>query len=67
MRGFERVIVECHPAFVSERCVAFRHLLGGRLEVAMGLETAHPEVLEKLNKRMTLEQFAAAASFLRES
>ena len=64
VRDFERVIVECHPAFVGERCVAFRDLLRGRLEVAMGLETAHPEVLEKLNKRMTLDQFAAAAQFL---
>ena len=32
----------------------------------MGLETAHPEVLEKLNKRMTLDQFERAAAFLRE-
>ena len=64
VRDFERVIVECHPAFVGEQCVAFRDLLAGRLEVAMGLETAHPEVLEKLNKRMTLEEFAAAANFL---
>ncbi|MBI4660641.1 MAG: hypothetical protein HY735_17530 [Verrucomicrobia bacterium] len=37
----------------------------GHLEVAMGLETAHPEVLEKLNKRMTLELFSHAANFLR--
>jgi radical SAM enzyme (TIGR01210 family) len=65
VRGFERVIVECHPAFVGERCVAFRKLLRGRLEVAMGLETTHPATLEKLNKRMTLEQFQAAAGFLR--
>lgn len=65
VQTFERVIVECHPAYVGERCVAFRNLLNGRLEVAMGLETAHPEVLVKLNKRMTLEQFAAAAAFLR--
>lgn len=63
--GFERVIVECHPSFVNESCIKFRDLLRGRLEVAMGLETAHPEVLEKLNKRMTLDQFRAAASFLR--
>ena len=67
VRGFERVIVECHPALVGERCVEFRNLLAGRLEVAMGLETAHPEVLEKLNKRMTLEQFAASADFLRSN
>jgi len=65
--AFERVIVECHPAFVGERCVAFRDLFPGRLEVAMGLETAHPVVLEKLNKRMTLDQFASAADFLRRN
>ncbi len=33
----------------------------------MGLETAHPEVLAKLNKRMTLEQFSRAAEFLRRN
>jgi len=38
-----------------------------KLEVAMGLETAHPKVLEKLNKRMTLDQFRRAAGFLREN
>lgn len=38
-----------------------------QLEVAIGLETAHPEVLEKLNKRMTLDQFRRAAEFLREN
>ncbi len=65
MQAFERVIVECHPAFVHERCLEFRDLLGGQLEVAIGLETAHPETLEKLNKRMTLGQFEQAADFLR--
>lgn len=30
----------------------------------MGLETAHPEVLARLNKRMTLDQFKKAADFL---
>lgn len=63
--GFERVIVECHPSLVGDDCARFRDRLAGRLEVAMGLETAHPEVLEKLNKRMTVEQFAAAAQRLR--
>ena len=33
----------------------------------MGLETAHPEVLARLNKRMTLDQFANAANFLRKN
>jgi uncharacterized Fe-S cluster-containing MiaB family protein len=109
--GFERVIVECHPALVGESVLTFRDLLdaigdanppshghrGGagcpqpaearrsgdttpchgipthgfgarpKLEVAMGLETAHPEVLKRLNKRMTLEQFRRAADFLRKN
>ncbi len=67
LRGFEQVIVECHPVFVGEQCAEFRDLLGSQLEVAMGLETAHPQVLEKLNKRMTLEQFAGAAEYLRKN
>lgn len=66
LRCFERVIVECHPALVNDAVVRFRDLLGGtKLEVAMGLETIHPDVLPRLNKRMTTEQFAAAAAFLR--
>jgi uncharacterized Fe-S cluster-containing MiaB family protein len=65
---FDRVIVEAHPAFLNgpygERCLRFRDRLRGRLEVAIGLETAHPGVLADLNKRMTLESFARAAGFL---
>lgn len=37
-----------------------------KLEVAMGLETVHPDALPKLNKRMTLDQFSRAAAFLRQ-
>ena len=65
MKGFERVVVECHPGLIGEDCFRFNDLMDGTLEVAMGLETANPQVLEKLNKRMTLEQFAEAAERLR--
>jgi radical SAM enzyme (TIGR01210 family) len=65
LAAYERVIVESHPALIGENCFRFRDLIGGRLEVAMGLETAHPEVLRRLNKRMTLEQFSFAACLLR--
>ncbi len=61
---FDRVIVESHPALVGERCLQFRDRLRGQLEVALGLETVHPGALEKLNKRVTLEQFRAAADFI---
>jgi len=67
VEGFERVIVECHPALVNEACIRFRNLLTGKLEVAMGLETVHPEILPRLNKRMTLDMFKGAAQFLREN
>ena len=67
VRQFERVIVESHPALLDDACLRFRDLLSGRLEVAMGLETAHPEVLARLNKRMTLKQFARAAEFTRRN
>ncbi len=63
--SFERVIVESHPSLVGDRCWRFRDLVRGRLEVAIGLETAHPVVLEQLNKKLTLAQFAAAAERLR--
>jgi archaeosine synthase beta-subunit len=66
--SFDRVIVESHPAFLSgvyaERCLRFKTLIPGRLEVAIGLETAHPDVLARLNKRMTLDAFRRAADFL---
>ena len=42
----------------------FQSLIPGQLEVAIGLETAHPEVLARLNKRMTLDTFRRAADFL---
>ena len=65
---FERVIVESHPAFLTgvhgDRCLRFRDSLSGRLEVAVGLETADPATLARLNKRMTLDSFARAADFL---
>jgi radical SAM enzyme (TIGR01210 family) len=62
---FERTIVESHPSLVGKSCVGFRDQIGSQLEVAMGLETVHPEVLDRLNKRMTLDQFAQSAEYLR--
>ncbi len=66
VRCFRRVIVENHPKLCDDRCVRFRDLLGTELEIALGLETIHPDVLPRLNKRMTADDFARAAGFLRE-
>jgi radical SAM enzyme (TIGR01210 family) len=60
LRGRTTVIVESHPKLVDERAPAFNDALGGGLEVAMGLETADPEVLASLNKSMTPADFAVA-------
>ena len=64
---FEHVIVECHPTLIDQRLLDLAEMLSGTLEVAMGLETAHPEALEKINKRITVSDFARAAKFLREN
>lgn len=65
-RPFERVIVECHPTLVGLSVLEFRdQIRPARLEVALGLETAHPETLAKLNKGITPDDFARAAHKLR--
>ena len=62
---FETVIVESHPRLIGEKCLEFRDLISGKLEVAIGLETAHPEILARLNKQMTLEDFQRGVEFLK--
>lgn len=61
---FETVIVENHPRMTDARCVRFRDMIDTNLEIALGLETIHPQVLLDLNKRMTVEHFDRAAQFL---
>ncbi|MEZ5942962.1 MAG: radical SAM protein [Planctomycetaceae bacterium] len=69
MTGFRTVIVENHPRLIGPRCLEFQQLLpaGIELEVAMGLETVHQEALAALNKEMTTDDFARAASFFVEN
>lgn len=75
LAGLDRVIVESHPALIGPRLDRWLDALGrtGRgaraapsLEVAMGLETAHPLALERLHKRMTIEDFLRAAARLQD-
>jgi radical SAM enzyme (TIGR01210 family) len=67
---FTQVTVESHPSLIGARVDRFLDALNAhrrgadrvaRLEVAMGLETVHPDALERLNKRMSVAQFADAA------
>ena len=62
--GFENVLVESHTAFIGEECGEFRRILSGQLQVAIGLETVHPEILPHLNKGMSLEDFKKSVGFL---
>ena len=73
--GFERVIVESHPALIGSAAIVFHELLvrkageqkrcpAPELEVAMGLEVADDLILARMNKRMTLAMFERAAAFL---
>jgi archaeosine synthase beta-subunit len=62
--SFRTAIVECHPRLVGPRCLSFRDMLQPALRLALGLETAHPEVLRRLNKAMTLDDFERAVRFL---
>jgi radical SAM enzyme (TIGR01210 family) len=66
LADFETLIVECHPRLVGRSCFDFQRQMRPRLQVAMGLETANPDVLARLNKQMTLDDFALAAGRLRE-
>lgn len=62
---FTRVVVENHPRLVGDSAREFADALGGaRLEVALGLETVHPEAFPRLGKGMRLGDFDQAAEFL---
>jgi radical SAM enzyme (TIGR01210 family) len=65
LRPFDGVTVECHPGLVGDVCLDFADRLRGRLEVAMGLETIHPQALARLNKRVSVDDFAGASARLR--
>lgn len=61
---YDHVIVENHPKLIGSFIPKFRDMLNGSLEIAMGLETIHPDVLPKLNKQITKEDFFEATRFL---
>lgn len=64
LSNFETVIVESHPKFINKRCLKFSELLKPSLQVAIGLEIANDEILGKLNKQMTMDDFKWSVNFL---
>ncbi len=67
LRNFETVIVESHPKLINEKCLTFRDMLKADLQIAIGLEIASPEILEKLNKKMTPGDFRNSVKFLTQN
>lgn len=67
LSGYQHVIVENHPKLIGDFIPEFKNLLEGTLEIAMGLETIHPDVLPKLNKQITVENFRDATRFLKKN
>jgi uncharacterized Fe-S cluster-containing MiaB family protein len=63
---FAAVTVESHVNTIGAETLAFARRLRGRLEVAVGLETIHPDASARLNKRLELPRFDAAARLLVE-
>jgi radical SAM enzyme (TIGR01210 family) len=65
--SFSAVTVESHASTIGPRTLAFAREIPGRLEVAVGLETIHPDAAAHLNKRLDLGRFDLAARFLSEN
>ncbi len=64
LSDFQTVLVENHPKLLGDRVLDFKKMLRGELQVAIGLETVHPEILPLLNKQMTVGDFRSAVRFL---
>lgn len=64
LKDYEHVIVENHPKLIGSFITDFSRLLSGSFEIAIGLETIHPDVLPKLNKQITAEDFRKAVNYL---
>jgi len=65
--SFAGVTVESHANTIGASTLEFARTLaanGSGLEIAMGLETIHPDGRAHLNKRLDLERFDAAAELL---
>jgi archaeosine synthase beta-subunit len=64
---FAAVTVESHANMIGPKTLSFARKISARLEVAIGLETIHPEALAQINKRLDLSRFDWAARFLIEN
>jgi archaeosine synthase beta-subunit len=66
LKDFETVIIESHPKLINKKTLEFRDMLKPELQIALGLETVNKEILHKLNKLMTRDDFNNSVRFLTE-
>ena len=64
LENLETVIVECHPRLINEKCLNFRDMLKPDLQIGLGLETVNSDILLKLNKNMSVDDFRNSVGFL---
>ncbi len=64
IEDFDTVTVESHPFFLGEKTLQFQELIKPALQVAIGLETIHPDILPGLNKNMDLADFEHSVTYL---
>jgi len=63
--GFTGVTVESHINTIGDATYDFARRVSGRLEVAIGLETVHPDAAAQLNKPLGLARFDRVVGELR--
>lgn len=63
-RSFGKLVVESHAKLLGRRCLAAAEAMEGRLQVAVGFECAHPGVLRKIGKGVTVADLRRAGQFL---
>jgi radical SAM enzyme (TIGR01210 family) len=66
---FASVTVESHASTIGAATLEFARALGETrsLEVAVGLETIHPQAMAQLNKRLDLARFDEATHYLADA
>jgi archaeosine synthase beta-subunit len=64
LENLETVIVESHPRLINEKCLNFRDMLKPDLQIGLGLETVNSDILLKLNKQMSVDDFRNSVGFL---
>ncbi|MGM0507146.1 MAG: radical SAM protein [Bacteroidota bacterium] len=67
IQGVQHLIVENHPLLCNHSLFRFASQFDGTFEVAMGLETIHPEILPRLNKKLSPESYRSAVHSLRRA